>query len=117
MKSDSQPFSSDNGRLVWRSGEQIFWVEPWGRDCLRVRVAVLPEMPPRDWSLLPPARTAAKISVEPDQARIVNGKLTATVDAKSGRARFFKTGSDEPLVEEIFARINYPPSRTFKSVG
>ena len=31
--------------------------------------------------------------------------------------RFFKTSSKQQLVEEIFARTNYPPSRTFKSVG
>ncbi len=117
MKSESQRFSTNDGCLVWRSGEQILRVEPWGRDCLRIRATALPEMPLRDWSLLPPAKAAVKVSIEKDLARIVHGKLTATVDAKSGRVRFFKTGNDEPLVEEIFARTNYLLSRTFKSVG
>ena len=32
--------------------------------------------------------------------------------------RFFKTGeSRTTLLKQIFARTNYPPSRTFKSVG
>ena len=104
-------------RLVWRFKEQILWVEPWGKDNFRVRATTLGEMPQRDWSLLPPKKTSAKISLEPGAAKLVNGKLTATVDAKSGRVRFFKTGRTEPLCEEIFARTNYPPSRTFKSVG
>jgi alpha-D-xyloside xylohydrolase len=117
MKPDPQIFSPGNGQLVWRFQEQILQVEPWGRDCLRVRATVLPELPVRDWSLLPPAKTTVKISVEKDLARVVNGKLTATVEARSGHVRFFKTGNDEPLVEEIFARTNHPPSRTFKSVG
>lgn len=117
MSGNFSVFTSDKRRLVWRWKEQTLWVEPWGRDCFRVRATVLPEMPSRDWSLLPPAKSAAKISIEKDCARIANGKLTVTVDAKSGRVCFFKSGGDEPLVEEIFARTNYPPSRTFKSVG
>ena len=110
-------FEQTGTRLVWRLKEQILWVEPWGRDSIRVRATTLAEMPQRDWSLLPPKKTSAKISIEKNFARLANGKLTATIDAKSGRVRFFKSGSDEPLVEEIFARTNYPPSRTFKSVG
>jgi alpha-D-xyloside xylohydrolase len=110
-------FEQSGSRLVWRSKEQTLWLEPWGRDSFRVRATTLAEMPLRDWSLLPAGKTAAKISIAADVAKVVNGRLTATVDAKSGRVRFFKSGGSEPLVEEIFARTNYPPSRTFKSVG
>jgi alpha-D-xyloside xylohydrolase len=115
-------FQQTSQRLIWRFKEQILWVEPWGRDSIRVRATTLAEMPLRDWSLLPPKKVgqASSLSVPDRQdacATMVNGKLTATIDAKSGRVRFFKTSSSEPLVEEIFARTNYPPSRTFKSVG
>ena len=122
MNSDSKIFNRDGHRLIWRCKEQILWIEPWGKDCFRVRATVLPEMPERDWSLLPPTKVAqaSRLSVSNGQdarATVINGKLTATVDAKSGRVRFFKTGDSEPLCEEIFARTNCPPSRTFKSVG
>ncbi len=122
MKSEPQPFRRDRSRLIWRSKEQVLWIEPWGKDCIRVRATSLAEMPIRDWCLLTPRKVAqaSRLSVSNAQeprATIVNGKLTATVDAKSGRVRFFKAGSKEPLCEEIFARTNYPPSRTFKSVG
>ncbi|HKW31156.1 MAG TPA: TIM-barrel domain-containing protein [Verrucomicrobiae bacterium] len=127
MKSDFQPFTRIGNRLAWRFKEQILWVEPWGRDCIRVRATPLSEMPIRDWSLLPQPRSGdsgerrhsefKSAALSRDAATLTSGKLTATVDAKFGRVRFFKTGSDEPLVEEIFARTNYPPSRTFKSVG
>ena len=116
MSKNSVMFTRDGNRLVWRWKEQILWVEPWGADCIRVRATVLPEMPLRDWSLLKPQPASPKITLADDNAKMVNGRLTATVDAK-GRVRFFKTGNTEPLVEEIFARTNYPPSRTFKSVG
>src|SRR5580698_7782337 len=101
-------------RVVSRLKDQILWVEPWGKDSIRVRATTLAEMPLRDWSLLPPKNSPVKISVEKDSARLTNGKLFATVDTKSGRARFFKTGGKEPLCEEIFTRTNYPPSRMFK---
>jgi alpha-D-xyloside xylohydrolase len=110
-------FERVGSRLVWRLKDQTLWVEPWGKDSIRVRATTLPEMPVRDWSLLPPRKSPAKISIAPALAKLVNGKLTTTIDAKSGRVRFFKTGESEALVEEIFARTNYPPSRAFKSVG
>jgi len=122
MNSDSTIFNRDGHRLIWRRKEQTLWVEPWGPDCIRVRATVLPEMPERDWSLLPPAKVAqvSRLSVSNGQdarATVINGKLTAIVDADTGRVRFFKTGNSQPLCEEIFARTNCPPSRTFKSVG
>jgi alpha-D-xyloside xylohydrolase len=104
-------------RLVWRWREQILWVEPWGRDSFRVRATTLAEMPLLDWSLLPPSQVSPRIVLGEQNAQLVNGRLTATIDSKSGRVRFSKTGGSEPLCEEIFARTNYPPSRTFKSVG
>jgi alpha-D-xyloside xylohydrolase len=110
-------FQRADARIIWQLKEQTLWVEPWGKHSVRVRATTLPQMPERDWSLLPAKKSPTKITMNPDTATVVNGKLTATVDAKSGRVRFFKTGSNEPLCEEIFARTNYPPSRTFKSVG
>ena len=117
MKSELQSLHREANRLVWRYKDQILRVEPWGKDGVRVRATTLAEMPIRDWCLLPQKHAAVRISIKKDAGRIVNGKLTATIDAKSGRVRFFKTGSHEPLCEEIFARTNYPPSRTFKPVG
>ena len=130
MNKITSTFERDGHRLIWRRKEQILWVEPWGADCIRVRATALPEMPLRDWSLLPQRNKRSGASGEPrklmipktaalcrDAATLINGKLTATVDARSGRVRFFKTGGKEPLCEEIFALTNCPPSRTFKSAG
>ncbi|MGH8024681.1 MAG: glycoside hydrolase family 31 protein [Limisphaerales bacterium] len=112
-----QPLTWDGTRLVWRCKEHVLWIQPWGKDCLRVRATTLPEMPQRDWSLLAPKAASVKVSIEPGLARLTNGKLSATVHAKTGRVRFYKTKGDEPLVEEVFVRTNYPPARSFKSVG
>src|ERR1041385_9202338 len=118
MNPSSSPLRHDAHRLLWRFKDQLLWLEPWGPDSIRVRATVLSEMPQRDWSLLPakPSSPKFKIDAKTNSAQLINGRLTATIDAK-GRVRFFKDGSKEPLVEEIFARTNYPPGRTFKSVG
>lgn len=112
----TKPFHRDGNRLVWTERGQTVWIEAWGRDSLRVRASVLAEMPELDWSLLPPGETDVEIELGEKCARISNGRLAATIDRK-GRVRFFKDGANEPLVEEISFRTNYPPSRTFKWTG
>lgn len=110
------PFTRDADRIVWRSRGQTLWVEPWGTDCIRVRATVLPAMPEPAWSLLTPAPAPVQVELEPTGARLRNGRLEATIDA-GGRVRFFAAGRAEPLVEEIHARTNHPPARTFRPVG
>jgi alpha-D-xyloside xylohydrolase len=116
MKLKPTPFTRDGTRIVWRHQQQTLWVEPWGADCIRVRSTALSEMPLRDWSLLEPRPSSPKIKIDSNEARITNAHLTATVDV-SGRVRFFKDAGRAPLVEEIGARTNFSPPRTFKSVG
>jgi hypothetical protein len=40
-------FERAGARLVWRWKEQILWVEPWGKDSIRVRATTLAGMPLR----------------------------------------------------------------------
>jgi alpha-D-xyloside xylohydrolase len=91
-------------------------VEAWGLDSIRVRATQLPEMPENEACLLPCASSQSRLEIGTDIASLKNGALRATVDAK-GRVRFFKGESQTPLVEEIYARTNYPASRSFSSRG
>jgi alpha-D-xyloside xylohydrolase len=91
-------------------------VEAWGLDSIRVRATQLPEMPESEACLLPCASSQSRLEIGTDIASLKNGALRATVDAK-GRVRFFKGESQTPLVEEIYARTNYPASRNFSSRG
>jgi hypothetical protein len=83
-------FQRNGQRLVWRSQDQMLWVEPWGGDSLRVRATTLAEMPLRDWSLLPAKKSSARVAIEKDSARVVNGKLTRRL-TRNPRVRFFKS--------------------------
>jgi len=116
VNTNASRFEQAGQRLVWRSRGQTLWIEPWTKDSLRVRASVLPETPLRDWSLLPPQKVNAELAISDTQARITNGRLSATVDGK-GRIRFFKDGSTGSLLEEACARTNQPPARTFKSLA
>lgn len=111
------PFERAGDRLIWRHQAQTLWLEPWGPDCIRVRATLHRDMPELDWSLLPPRGCEVEIAIESTGAELRNGGLSATIDAKSGRVRFFKPGSDTPLMEEQFARTNHPAARTFRSLG
>jgi len=76
-------FERAGSRIIWRLKDQTLWVEPWGRDSIRVRATTLAEMPLRDWSLSPAqAGASSKLPLINLSARLVNGRLTATVDSK-----------------------------------
>lgn len=108
---------TDSNRLVWTLRGQTLWIEPWGADAIRVRATLRSEMPQPEWSLLSPEPVSVTIATDENEARLVNGRLSATVDDRTGRVRFFRDGEPDPLVEEIFARTNHSPGRTFRSVG
>lgn len=74
-------FEVDGSSLVWRGDGETLVVEPWGHDSLRVRAALKSGVLDTDWALLPQAPTDARIEIDGTTARIVNGRLTAVLDA------------------------------------
>ena len=70
-------FTVDNNKLVYRFDAEKLWIEPWGKDALRVRATKCAEMPLKDWSLLPQEEVKAEITLNDDgSAEIKNGKIT-----------------------------------------
>ena len=75
-------------RLVWEHDHQILWIEPWGKNSLRVRATCLANVDEsRDWALLPPTRTEASLRIERDEGSIRNGDLVARIHDR-GRLTF-----------------------------
>lgn len=113
-------------RLVWRCRHQTLWLEPWGTDCVRVRATMNAEMPDLPWALLPAGSASGNFAATLESAetgttngggaRLVNGRITATVDA-NGRVSFFKTATGELLCAEIPVVANFPANREFKAVA
>lgn len=94
-------FRIDGNRLIYRYDAEEVWIEPWGRNSLRVRACKMPEMPPEDWALLPSEACNPKISIGEKMAEIVNGKLRAKI-SQAGKLTFFR--QDGKVLLEEFLR-------------
>ncbi len=58
-------YTKDGNRLIARSGNETLWIEPWGRNSLRIRMTREPIMDANDWALTePPAKCSAVITIE-----------------------------------------------------
>ncbi|MGI6183163.1 MAG: TIM-barrel domain-containing protein [Candidatus Fimadaptatus sp.] len=72
-------FMQCDNRLIFRCADEIVWVEPWGRDSLRVRAVVRGEIRDDRWALLDPDPCTAEIAIDGDKASIKNGGIEARI--------------------------------------
>jgi len=94
-------FRIEKTRLVWNYNHETLCLEPWGKDSLRVRSTVSDTIDKNDWALLTPEETVTTVTEEADSARIVNGKITATVTS-GGKITFYN--QDGAVLLEEFVR-------------
>lgn len=90
--------TQEQGRLVWRFDRETLWVEPWGRDALRVRGTKNSRMEEESWALLPQPETQGEIQVRGFEAVVRNGNITARLQ-EDGRL-VFENGKGKILLEE-----------------
>jgi alpha-D-xyloside xylohydrolase len=72
---------AQGNRFVREYDCEKLWIEPWGKNSLRVRCtrqALMPE--DRDWALLPQPGHKAEIRIEGGGASITNGGLTCRIN-------------------------------------
>ena len=102
-------FEVSEGRLVCQGNQELLWIEPWGRDTIRVRKSPGRIAPDLETALLErPSDQAPAIEISADKAVVCNGELEATVD-QHGIISFRKAGS-ELLAEypgEMFEYMRY----------
>ena len=64
----------EGDRLVRREDFEKLWIEPWGKNALRVRATCQAQMPTEDWALTEhPATDDTEIIIEGQIASIRNG--------------------------------------------
>ena len=66
-------------RLTIRNDSEQVWIEPWGKNSLRVRATHMLNMPEDAWALLPVPDAAPEITITEDGATVKNGKIVAKV--------------------------------------
>lgn len=93
--------SQMENRLIYRYDKETMWIEPWGKNSVRVRSVRQADMPREDWALLPPEKTEASIEITADGAVLTNGKLRVVLTA-SGKLYFYS--QDGTLLLEEFLR-------------
>ena len=90
----------NGNKIVYTFDAETLWVEPWGRDAVRVRATMEKEMPEKDWALLPQEETDASAELLEDRAVLTNGKITAIVDMR-GKITFFNQRGERLLEEYV----------------
>ena len=90
----------ENGRLVIRRNRETVWIEPWGRDALRVRATQRAEMLEEPWALLETPDNSGGALPDAEGACVTNGKIRARV-GEGHRLRFENTRG-ETLLEEYY---------------
>lgn len=98
-------FSIDGNRLVRQYDSEKLWVEPWGKNSLRVRSTHNAAMLSEDWALLPCGTENARIEISEDTACIQNGKITARISS-GGKITFYNQKNVVILEEFVRNRNN-----------
>jgi alpha-D-xyloside xylohydrolase len=89
---------TEKNRLVYRYDAEQLWIEPWGKNGLRVRSTKGPVMGSEDWALLPPKESRGEISVSENSGTVVNGNIKAVISG-GGHLSFYNQ-KGKKLAEE-----------------
>ena len=69
-------------RLIFHYDAEELWIEPWGKNSLRIRSTKESRMPQEDWALEPPEQADCSISMNDTGGEICNGKIRAAISSK-----------------------------------
>jgi alpha-D-xyloside xylohydrolase len=110
-------FSCEGSVLVWQENQHKVWLQPWGKDGLRIQANLAGRLLDLPQALLEtPAFDAAHVHIEmgEQEATIKNGLIQATV-SHDGRLRYANAVSGEILLEEPeLSSYHMAPNRHFK---
>lgn len=124
-------FIKDGKALVAKCQGETLRIESWGKNSLRVRSTMFPELSGRDWALSEKAdRNLCKVDIYEENtfvgdatfvnqkvAKITNGKISAVVNHR-GVISFYK--DDKLILREYYRSYNgtiSPESRCLKTVN
>ena len=91
-------FFQHNSRLIRTYDHETLWVEPWGKNSVRIRATREKEMPGEDWALLTPEPSECTLEISDRSAVLINGQITVYVD-ENGKLTI-ANGKGEVLLEE-----------------
>ena len=99
-------FRQEKNILKFHYDAEELWIEPWGKNSLRVRATKMAEMGQENWALeMPVEELAADIKIEENYAEIQNGKIRAVI-SKYGKITFYNQKGELLLDEYLRHRID-----------
>lgn len=75
-------FKIEGNRLTRQFNSEKLWIEPWGRDSLRIRVTHMSHIQEEDWALLTQEEFKVEILEKDNTASIKNGKIRAEISSE-----------------------------------
>ena len=87
-----------NNKLIYHYDAEEVWIEPWGKNAIRIRATKNDVMPEENWALLDVANDEVTVELKEDIASIQNGKVKAVV-TKFGKIMIYNQ-KGELLLEE-----------------
>lgn len=93
-------FNEDHGRLKYHYDAEEVWLEPWGKNSLRIRATKNPEFNKENWALqIKVRKTVPVIEIGENEASIINGKIKAVI-TKYGKITFYHARTGKLLLDE-----------------
>ena len=93
-------FNEDNGILKYHYDAEEVWLEPWGKNSLRIRATKNPEFNKENWALqIKVRKTVPVIEIGENEASIINGKIKAVI-TKYGKIPFYHARTGKLLLDE-----------------
>jgi len=109
-------YKAIGNRLIREYDSEIIWVEPWGKNSLRVRYSKEGKMPEdNDWALDKQHNQISEIHIGYEKASIKNGKITCCFN-NDGSINFSNEKGDI-LLSETENNALRVPARNFKSIS
>lgn len=105
----------DRSAILFRKEGEVLLVEAYGRDVIRVRCNIGPEILDQNWTLLAPKVAQTVIEKQNDGYTLSNGKIVCQIKAK-GQLTFFNQRG-EILLEEEWTSERDMRGRFIKTVG
>lgn len=93
-------FAKQENRLVFSYDADKLWVEPWGKNALRIRATQLNKMPSENWALEGSSGPDAQIEIGEKSSSLTNGEIKAVVSAK-GKLTVYGHGGKIILDEAV----------------
>ena len=108
-------FQQQDQVLIWQDNQNKLWIQPWGKNGIRVQANLAGKPLDLPQALLEPAPEAPRwqvaVQIIGNRASVRNGKILAEV-ASNGRLRFFNAAG-KVLIEEPAGPYFAPPNRHF----